>query len=127
MDSDACFDGAGAVLSQLQQGQEKVIAYNSRLFNKHEKGYCVTRKELLALYENVKHFQQYLYGRKFIIWTDHKALSFMKSSKKPITLQFQTWMTKLEEYDFELKFRKGENHCNADGLSRLLLSYCSQC
>ena len=127
LDTDACFSGIGAVLSQVQNGCEKVIAYGSRLLSAHEKGYCVTRKELLAIYEYVLYFRHYLYGKKFDIRTDHKALKFLKSSSKPISPQFQTWLSELSGYDFDLKYRKGENHNNADGLSRLLLSYCSQC
>lgn len=127
LDTDACFSGIGAVLSQVQEGHEKVIAYGSRLLSAHEKGYCVTRKELLAIYEYVVYFRHYLYGKRFDIRTDHRALQFLKSTSKPISPQFQTWLSELSGYDFELKYRKGENHNNADGLSRILISYCSQC
>ena len=127
LDTDACFSGIGSVLSQIQNGREVVIAYGSRLLRAHERGYCVTRKELLAIYEYVKHFRHYLYGQKFIVRTDHRSLKFMKSSRKPITPQFQTWINELSEYDFDLKYRQGKDHANADGLSRILSSYCSQC
>ena len=127
LDTDASFSGIGAVLGQIQNGREVVIAYGSRLLTAHERGYCVTRKELLAVYEYVRYFRHYLYGQKFIIRTDHKALKFLKSSRKPITPQFQTWINELSEYDFDLNYREGKAHANADGLSRLLSSYCSQC
>jgi len=90
LDTDASFSGIGAVLSQSQNGIEIVIAYGSRLLNAHERGYCVTRKELLALYEFIRQFRHYLHGKSFIARTDHKALEFIKNSKKPITPQFQT-------------------------------------
>ena len=90
-------------------------------------GYCVTRKELLALHEFIVYFKQYLYGKEFVARTDHKALTFMKDTKKPISPQFQTWMANLSEYNFDLQYRKGEDHGNADGLSRIKNNVCSQC
>jgi len=128
LDTDASFSAIGAVLSQLKEnGEEIVIAYGSRHLTAHEKGYCVTRKELLALHEYVLHFKQYLYGKRFVARTDHKALIFMNTTKKPISPQFQTWLANLSEYDFTLQYRKGENHNNADGLSRIKQALCSQC
>jgi len=128
LDTDASFSAIGAVLSELTEtGEETVIAYGSRHLTSHEKGYCVTRKELLALHEYVLHFKQYLYGKRFIARTDHKALVFMNTTKKPISPQFQTWLANLSEYDFTLQYRKGEEHNNADGLSRIKQTLCSQC
>ena len=72
-------------------------------------GYCVTRKELLALHEFIVYFKQYLYGKEFVARTDHKALTFMKDTKKPISPLFQTWMANLSEYNFDLQYRKGED------------------
>ena len=62
VDTDASNSGVGAVLSQVQDGEEKVIAYFSRSLTKLERRYCVTRKELLALVASVRHFHHYLYG-----------------------------------------------------------------
>ena len=128
LDTDASFGAIGAVLSQLKEnGDETVIAYGSRHLTSHEKGYCVTRKELLALHEYVVYFRQYLYGKSFVARTDHKALIFMSTTKKPISPKFQTWMANLSEYNIDLKYRKGEEHGNADRLSRIREAMCSQC
>jgi predicted aspartyl protease len=128
LDTDACFEAIGSVLSQITEtGDEVVIAYGSRHMTPHERGYCVTRKELLALHEYIMHFRQYLYGKKFIARTDHKALVFMNTTKSAISPQFQTWMTNLSEYDFQLQYRKGVDHGNADGLSRIGGILCAQC
>ena len=128
LDTDASFGAIGGVLSQLTEvGDEVVIAYGSRHLTTHEKGYCVTRKELLAVHEYVTYFKEYLYGKRFTIRTDHKALVFMNTTKKAISPQFQTWLANLSEYDYELRYRKGEEHGNADGLSRITGSLCAQC
>lgn len=128
LDTDASFGAIGAVLCQAKEdGTEVVIAYGSRHLTAHEKGYCVTRKELLAIHEYVMYFKQYLYGKSFVVRTDHKALVFMRYTKKPISPQFQTWLANLSGYDFDLQYRKGEEHGNADGISRIKGMLCAQC
>ena len=52
--------GLGAVLSQVQQEGEKVIAYASRTFSESERKYETTRKELLAVVYRLKQFRQYV-------------------------------------------------------------------
>ena len=56
LDTDASQTGIGAVLSQVQEGQERVVAYASRTLSKAERRYCVTRRELLAVVTYVQHF-----------------------------------------------------------------------
>lgn len=76
--------GIGAVLSQLQpDGTESVIAFGSRSLNEHEKSYCATRLEMLALVTYMDHFRYYLLGRKFRPMTDHHSLVWLMSSKEP--------------------------------------------
>ena len=58
IDTDASQHGIGAVLSQIQGGKEKVIAFASRTLNKAERRYSVTRKELLAVVTYIHHFRQ---------------------------------------------------------------------
>ena len=128
LDTDASFDTIGAVLSQKDEdGHEHVIAYGSHAMGAHEKGYCITRKELLAIYYFCQHFNHYLYGRRFTLRTDHKAITFMLTTKKPITAQFQTWINYLSSLDIDMKFRKGVLHTNADMLSRNTCDMCTQC
>jgi hypothetical protein len=67
LDTDACFNSTGAVLSQLQNGEEKIIEYASNILTTAEQKYCITRKELFAIYRYVKLYKHYLLGRKFII------------------------------------------------------------
>ena len=128
LDTDASFDKIGSVLSQRdKEGRERVVAYGSHSMTSHEKGYCITRKELLAVYYFCMHFKPYLYGRRFTLRTDHKALTFMMTTKKQITSQFQTWINYLSSLDMVLEFRKGIQHSNADMLSRPKCEVCVQC
>ena len=125
LDTDASHEATGAVLSQVQDGEEKVIAYASHALSKHELQYCVTRKELLAVYRYVQHFQHYLMGAKFRIRTDHRALTWLLSWQKPNTSQYCSWIAELENFNFDIEYRKGGQHINADALSRF--PQCQQC
>ena len=123
LDTDASGVGIGAVLSQEQDGGERVIAYGSRTLTKEERRYCVTRRELLAIVHFVKHYRHYLYGRSFIIRTDHGALRWLTNFKDPQG-QLARWLEVLGTYHFEIQHRPGLKHGNADALSR---GPCRQC
>lgn len=82
VDCDASDVGLGAVLSQLQDGEEKVIGYAGRSLTKTERRYCTTRKEMLALVYVVQYFRCYLYGRRFTVRTDHNCLRWLGSFKE---------------------------------------------
>ena len=73
LDPDASGFGIGAVISQVTDGKEVVIAY----FSKAQRQYCVTRRELLAVILGVKHFHHYLYGTRFIVHTNHGSLTWL--------------------------------------------------
>ena len=75
--------GIGGVLSQVVDGKEKVVEYYSRTLSKPERNYCVTRRELLALLECIKHYHKYLYGQHFLLRTDHSALWWLLQFKNP--------------------------------------------
>jgi len=117
LDTDASDYGLGAVLSQKQDGVERVIAYASRTMTKSERHYETTRKELLAVIFGLKQFRQYLLGRHFVIRTDHAALSWLRKTPEPMP-QLARWLTLIEQFDYEVVHRHGKQHANADGLSR---------
>jgi len=87
LDTDAYDVSIGAVLSQVKNGVERVIAYASRSLGKPERNYCVTRKELLAIVCYTRAFRQYLLGRQFVVRTDHSALQWLRSTPEPIGQQ----------------------------------------
>ena len=117
LDTDASDIALGGVLSQVQNGTERVIAYASRKLNRQELNYCTTRKELLAVVHFLKYFRHYLLGRHFVVRTDHAALQWLRKTPEPIGQQAR-WLELLEEFDFEVVHRPGFRHANADGLSR---------
>ena len=123
LDTDASDYGIGAVLSQVKDGEEQVIAYGSRALTKPERRYCVTRKELLAVVYFTRYFRHYLLGKRFVLRTDHAPLRWLKSFREPEG-QVARWLEALQSFDFDLVHRPGKNHQNADALSR---GPCFQC
>ena len=118
LDSDASDKGIGAVLFQLGKNQlEHPVAYFSRTLEKHERNYSITRKELLAAIEGIEHFNCYLYGRQFVLRTDHVAIRWLKHFKEP-TGQLARWLERLSAYDFIVQHRLEQKHLNADALTR---------
>lgn len=117
LDTDASLSGIGAVLSQTQEKLERVIGYFSRVLSRTERNYCVTRRELLAIVKAMVHFHHYLYGRRFLVRTDHASLRWLLSFKNPEG-QVARWLQRLGIYDFEIQHRPGRLHGNADALSR---------
>ncbi len=71
------------VLSQIQDGTEKVVAYGSSTLNKAERNYCVTYKELLEVRYFIEYFIYYLFGRRFTVQSDHQALNWIFSLREP--------------------------------------------
>ena len=94
-----------------------MVIYAGRVLSVNERNYCITRKELLAVVYYLKYFKQYLLGHKFIVRTDHAALTWLWRTPEPVG-QNARWLEQLEEYTFEVQHRPGERHGNADAMSR---------
>lgn len=114
--TDASNYALGAVLSQIQNGIEKPIAFGSRTLNKTEANYSTTEKEALAIMWAIDKYKPYLYGNKFLLITDHKPLTFIKSSFK--NSKILRWRLELENFDYEVKYKEGKTNVVADALSR---------
>jgi hypothetical protein len=125
LDTDASLTGIGAVLSQLVDGKEMVLAYSSEALDPAERNYCVTRRELLAVIKALRHFHCYVYKRQFVIRTDHSSLRWLVNFREPKD-QLARWVEELSQYanQFTIEHRPGAKHGNADGLSRIP---CRQC
>ena len=114
---DASTKAVGAVLSQIRNGEERTIAYCSRQLNSAETKYSVTELELLVLIFATKQFRCYLYGRKFTVYTDHRALKWLLNLQDPSS-RLTRWALKQSEYDFQVEHRSNTRMRHADALSR---------
>ena len=119
LDTDACDVAIGAVLSQIQDGRERVIAYGSRTLNKSERNFCVTDRECLAVKYFCEYYRHHLLGlaEPFTIRTDHQALQWLLTMKEPKG-RIARWIEALSCFNFEIQYRKGLQHGNADAMSR---------
>jgi hypothetical protein len=110
--------GLGAVLVQRDdEGREYVIAYASRSNNRTERNYSSYAGECLAAVWGLSHFRVYLYGRRFVLLTDHEPLKWLMTNEK-LTGMHARWAHILFEYDFEIRHRPEKRSGDADGLSR---------
>ena len=116
--TDASLFGFGAIISQRQQCGERVIAYASKTLIKSQRNYSATKRELFAIFYFTQHFRNYLLGQKFLIVTDHRALTWLYSFKEPDGL-LARWIEKLGQFDFEIKHEAGKKIPHADCLSRV--------
>jgi hypothetical protein len=96
------------------------VAYASRSLSKAETHYTTSEKELLAIVLSTKYFRPYLYGRSFIIVSDHKPLVWVMNVKYPGWRPMR-WRIQLAEYDYEITYKRGSKNSNADALSRIVI------
>jgi hypothetical protein len=107
----------GAVLSQEQEGLERVIAYGAKKLSRSQANYPATKGELFAVIYFLNHWRYYLKWKRFVLRTDHRALQWIRTMEAPSGMVAR-WLLTLADYDFEVQYRKGEQHGNADALSR---------
>jgi len=118
LQTDASTTGLGAVLTQHFEDGERVIAYASRTLNGAERNYSATELECLAVVWGIRHFRGYLEGYEFTVITDHQALRWLQKLESP-TGRLGRWMLELQQYSFDVKYRRGKLNRVADALSRL--------
>ncbi|XP_037944430.1 uncharacterized protein LOC119677231 [Teleopsis dalmanni] len=110
----------------MPDDSEAPIAFGSRTLQGAKRNYSQLDKEALAIMFGVQKFHQFLSGRQFTIMTDHKPLVGLFNPEKPISQHISPrmlrWSLKLGAYQYEIKFREGKHHQNADALSRLPLN-----
>eukprot|EP00731_Ephydatia_muelleri_P019570 Em0012g395a len=115
---------SGAVLALLfEDGSEWLIAFASCSLAPSKKKYSQIEKEGLAIIYGVKRFHQYLLGRYFIVYSDHKPLQYLFSESRPIpamaSARIQRWALILSACNYRILYRSAREQSNADGLSRL--------
>lgn len=112
--TDASNIAIGGVLSQ----NDKPIAYVSRTLNDHELNYSTIEKECLGIVWCLKQFRPYVYGRKIILFTDHKPLVWLNNIREPNS-KLMRWKLQIGEYDYEIRYKEGHLNKVADCLSRI--------
>ena len=121
VETDGAGTGLGAVLSQVQNGRTRVIAYASRGLRGSERNYSKfssMKLELLAMkWAICDKFRDYLLGSQFTVFTDNNPLSYVMSSAKLKAVE-QKWVADLSRFNFTVKYRSGKENANADALSR---------
>ena len=116
----------GVVLSHVMEvGTERPMGFASRTLNAAEKNYSQLDKEGAAVMFALKKFHKHLYGRSFEIITDHKPLVslFAELKQVPTTAspRIQRWAVTLCGNEYNIHYKVGQSHNNADCLSRLPL------
>lgn len=115
---DASGTGAGACLVQKQEGSYRVIAYASMSFSSTQTAYSTIERELTAIRWGIQVFRCFLYGVHFTLFTDHKPLIYLHNMS-PYNSRLMRTLEELGEYDFDIKYRPGQDNQAADFLSRL--------
>lgn len=123
--TDACNYGLGGVIAHVVNGEERPVAFTSFSLNDAQKKYPILHLEALAVVSTVKKFHKYLYGKKFIIYTDHKPLIgiFGKEGRNSLSVtRLQRYVMDLSIYDYEIIYRPSTRMGNADFCSRFPVS-----
>ncbi|KZS17759.1 Uncharacterized protein APZ42_016190 [Daphnia magna] len=122
--TDASNYGLGAVLSQMKDGKDQPIAYASRHLNKGEIEYSTIEKEAAAVVFGIKRFRHYLQDQPSVIVSDHRPLQWLQTFKDE-TGRLGRWAILLSNMKFNVQYRTGRVHENADFLSRILINLIS--
>jgi len=113
VECDASGTGFGAV---LHQGSGPIAFFSRPIAPRHAK-LAAYERELIGLVQAVKNWRPYLWGREFIVRTDHHSLKFLLDQRLS-TIPQHHWATKLLGYDFRVEYKPGIANVVADALSR---------
>jgi hypothetical protein len=115
---DASDYAVGAVLGQSKDKKHYAIFYASKTLTGPKLNYAATEKELLVVVFAIEKFRSYLVGAKVIVYTDHAALKYLMTKKDAKPCLFW-WILLLQEFDLEIRDKKGVQNSVADHLSHL--------
>ena len=117
LDTDASLFAVGAALHQYQDGQLRCIEFASRALSKHERNYCTTRREVLAILFGLKTFSKYLIQNRVTVRCDHSALVHYQTTPEPMH-QVARHLDLLQSFDMDITYIQGERKCFGRFLSR---------
>jgi hypothetical protein len=115
---DASDYAVGEVLGQRKKGRVHAVYYASKTLNEAQLNYATTKKELLALVFAFETFRSYIVNSKVIIYTAHTVIKYLLAKKdaKPRLIH---WILLLQEFDVEIRDKRGVENVVADHLSRM--------
>lgn len=118
--TDASSYAIGAVLYQKsnESNQTGVVLYYSKSLTTTQQSYSATERELLAAFSAITDLKHYLIGKRFTLVTDHAALTSLKNHKDPHH-RLARWVAQLQCYEFDVQYKSGPLHKDADCMSRL--------
>lgn len=115
--TDASLIAGAAVLTQVQNGDERVIAFHSVKFSKTQQNYSATERECLAVISGIEKFRPYIDGVPFTVVTDHSSLRWLQNLKEPHG-KLARWAVRLQAFDITFVHRPGRLMTVPDALSR---------
>ena len=119
---DASDLAIGAVLGQRENGKPHVVYYASKTLNEAQRNYTTIEKELLAVVYALDKFQAYFVGSDIVIFTDHSSMKYLLT-KKNAKARLIRWVLLLQEFNLQIKDKKGVENVVADHLSRLTIAH----
>ena len=119
---DASDMAIGAVLGKREGGKPYVVYYARNTLNEAQRNYTTTEKELLAVVYALDKFRAYLVGSDIIVFTDHSALKYMLT-KQNAKARLIRWVLLLQEFNMQIRDKKGVENVVADHLSRLTIAH----
>ena len=120
---DASTTGLGAIFSQILNGEEKIVSFWSRTIREHESNYTPYMLEMTAVCSALEHFHEHVFGKKILIYTDHRPLIGTSTMQKKTINRL---VENMNIYDIDLRYKKGGENQGADYLSRNSLLAISQ-
>ncbi|XP_064081439.1 uncharacterized protein LOC135198014 [Macrobrachium nipponense] len=116
--TDASSTGLGAVLLQEHDNEKWPVFYASRKLSEVEQRYAVIERECLAVVWATKKFYPYLYGKQFILETNHRPLTYLDTAK-PLNGRLMRWALHLQQFQMSIHYIEGSDNVGGDYLSRL--------
>jgi len=109
---------ASCISGVLETTDGKPVYFVSKTLNNHERNWAIIEKEAFAIFWSIKRLKNYLLGRKFVVYSDHKPLQFIFNGEKN-GAKVLRWKLQLQEYNFEVRHCPGKYNVVADSLTRL--------
>ena len=118
LDTDASGAAIAGVLQQKDESNNyRVVAYGSRALTEGEQKWSIRELEVFAIVWSILHYAEYLRNQTFTVRTDHESLKWLwKTDNKRIA----RWALALQEFSFQIEYRRGKTQCHVDIFTRVL-------